>query len=75
MHFPNALSERLIDLASSRVCPSLPTRVKLLKLDDKNTIYNVIKKKKRYKILTWRKFNCITVLIIRPTFFKSNPAN
>ena len=24
IHFPSALSERLIDLASSKVCPSLP---------------------------------------------------
>lgn len=28
MHFPNALKERLIDLASSSVCPSLPTKGK-----------------------------------------------
>lgn len=26
MHFPNALKERLIDLASSNVCPSLPVK-------------------------------------------------
>lgn len=26
MHLPNALKERLIDLASSNVCPSLPAK-------------------------------------------------
>lgn len=27
MHFPSALRERLIDLASSSVCPSLPGKI------------------------------------------------
>jgi len=30
MHFPNALSDRLIDFASSSVCPSLPSKSKLV---------------------------------------------
>lgn len=27
MHLPNALSERLMDLASSNICPSLPAKI------------------------------------------------
>lgn len=31
IHLPNALKDRLIDLASSSVCPSLPTKKQIMR--------------------------------------------
>lgn len=42
MHFPSALKERLIDLASSRVCPSLPAPHEIHRLEAKVVQINSI---------------------------------